>query len=122
MNPVMKPVTICVLAKYAHVFEKFVESINKYAPNFPRVLVEDGPEPEEVIATELSKWKVIRPNTEFEMARFGNLSWNAAADDSDLLYTGDDTIFLEPNTVERLQQIAYKDSAIGILSPRLLGR
>lgn len=121
VNPVERKVTIVVLAKYKEIFQGFVDSVEKYAKNTPKLLVADGKEPYECIQG-LENWLVVDGPEKFAMAGNGNLGLKAVPADSDILYVGDDVRFLEPNTVERLQELAYSDSSIGILSPRLLGR
>jgi len=126
VTPVERKVTIVVLAKYKEIFQGFVESVEKIAPNFQKVLVADGTEVLEVLealpAKAKSTWTVIPGPEKFAMAGNGNLGLKAVPSDSDILYVGDDVRFLHEKTVERLQEYAYREPTIGILSPRLLGR
>lgn len=131
-----KPVTIVVLAKYKEIFKPFLESVSKYAQEIQRVLVADGEEPKEALVeagytnftlikegvSRAAFWTIVQGPEQFAMAGNCNLGWKAVPEDSDILYCGDDVRFLEPETVERLQTIAYKDPTIGILSPRIYGR
>jgi hypothetical protein len=113
----MKPVTICVLAKYNEVFTGFLKTSTLYEPSTPKILVRDGhdvPSPE--------GWQVIQGPEKFSMAGNGNLALKAAPADSDILYCGDDIRLLAQNTTGILQQQAYIDPAIGILTPRIIGR
>ena len=55
------------------------------------------------------------------MAENGNIGWKAVPPGSDFLYVGDDVRFLQPGTVQRLQDIAYSDPQIGLLSPVVVG-
>jgi hypothetical protein len=116
----MRPVTIVVLAKYSSIFEKFFFSTEKFSPLFDKIVVIDGNEV--IITSEVKNWKSIQGPEKFSMAGNGNIGLKAVPLDHDILYTGDDVRFLEPKTIERLQEIAYKDPTIGILSPRLIGR
>ena len=40
----MKPVTVVVLSKFADIFQGFRESVDRFLPEVPRVLVRDGEE------------------------------------------------------------------------------
>src|SRR5271157_933337 len=118
MPPVNKKVTIVVLAKYDDIFQKFVESVAKYEPTRPKILVKDG---NEILEPE-GNWQIIQGAEKFSMAGNGNLGLKAVPADHDVLYVGDDVRFTEEKTIERLQTIAYSKPNIGILSPKLIGR
>src|SRR5208282_5087740 len=127
MSPVIKkPVTIVVLAKYKEIFQKFVESVEKYEPTRTIVLVADGKEPYEALKDltpeRASSWALINGPEKFEMAGNGNLGLKAVPADHDILYVGDDVRFTQENTIEKLQEIAYSKPNIGLLSPKLVGR
>ncbi len=114
----MKPVTIVVLSRFADIFQGFRESVDRFAPNTPRVLVRDG----EGIALPLdSRWTVVQGPEMFAMAVNGGLGWKTAPSDSDVLYIGDDVRLTQTSTAELLQQAAYSDPQIGIISPRITG-
>src|ERR1700675_207853 len=110
-------VTICVLAKYPSVFKGFFDTATRFEENTPKVLVRDGNE-----IPSPSGWTVIQGPEKFSMAGNGNLARKAAPLDSDVLYCGDDVRFLEPDTTKLLQEQAYQDDHIGILTPRIIGR
>jgi len=132
------PVSIVVLSKYASIFEKFVESVEKYEPDVQKILVADGPEPWEYLNKyfiakgpassdlgnhiETKSWMLIPGGEKFSMAGNGNLGLKAVPLDHDILYCGDDARFIQEKTIERLQEIAYSKPNIGILSPKLIGR
>lgn len=121
-----KPVTIVVLSKYKEIFMPFYESYMGYDPGIPLILVRDGdevPDPNTLggILLPVDR-KVIQGPEKFAMAGNGNLGLKAVPKDHDILYCGDDVRFLEPHTVEKLQQIAYEAPEVGILSPRIIGR
>lgn len=117
-------VTIVVLAKYLDVYLPFIESLRRYKVDAPVVCVVDGSTPDP-----MEKWQgslnpqvfLLTGPDKFSMAGNGNMGLKAVTE-GDILYCGDDIRFLEPRTIERLQEIAYKDDKIGILSPRLIGR
>lgn len=111
------PVTIVVLAKYRDIFTRFAESVDKYCSGVPVVYVRDGND-----IPFIPSWTLIQGPEKFSMAGNGNLGLRAVELKNDVLYCGDDVRFLENNTVEKLNDIAYSDPKIGILSPKILGR
>ncbi len=115
-------VTICVLAKYPDVFEDFLLTASLYAPTVPKVLVRDGDQIPLSWLEHRPDWQVIQGPPKFSMAGNGSIGLRAASVGSDVLYCGDDVRFGQKNTVELLQEVAYRDPAVGILSPKLLGR
>jgi hypothetical protein len=114
----MRPVTIAVLGKFPDIFDGFVESANKYLPTIPKVFVRDG---KSITMPTGVMWTNIQGPLVFSNPGNANIAWQAAAPDSDILYCGDDVRFLQPNTWELLQDIAYSDPKIGMLSPRIVG-
>lgn len=114
--------TIVVLAKYWSIFQGFYKSIEKFCPDFDKVLILDTKNdfPSEYQLGD--KWKILPGCTPFSMGGNGNLGLKAVPATHDILYCGDDIRFLEPKTIERLQELAYKDEKVGILSPRIIGR
>ncbi|MGA2886208.1 MAG: hypothetical protein ABSE80_13855, partial [Halobacteriota archaeon] len=112
----MRPVTIAVLGKFPDIFGGFVESADKFLPDIPKVFVRDG---NEIVMPTGTMWTCIQGEGPFSNPAFANLAWQGAAKDSDILYCGDDVRFLQSNTVEVLQQVAYSDPKIGMLSPRI---
>lgn len=119
-----RPVAIVVLSKYKEVFDEFwrryTDHLKPGDSVTTNVLVIDGAA--DWSFPEDAGWKVLRGSEKFSMAGNGNLGLRAVPPDHDVLYCGDDIRFLEPNTVERLQEVAYLNKSIGVLSPRLLGR
>jgi len=113
----MRPVTIAVLGKFPDIFDGFVESADKFLPDIPKVFVRDG---SEITMPTGPKWTTIQGPEVFSNPGNANLAWEAAPD-SDILYCGDDVRFLQSNTVELLQEIAYSDPKIGMLSPKIVG-
>lgn len=119
----MRPVSIVCLTKYREVFFPFVKSVIEFTPSFPIVAVADGGiEFTGFPGTEKLNFNFIDAPTPFGMARNGNIGLKAVPKDHDVLYVGDDIRFLQKNTIEDLQRIAYSHPKIGILSPRLIGR
>jgi len=114
----MKPVTIVVLSRFADIFQGFRESVDRFLPEVPRVLVRDG---NEIVLPLDSRWTVVQGPEKFAMAVNGSLGWKTAPEDSDILYIGDDARFTQADTVWRMQDAAYSDPSIGILSPKITG-
>lgn len=114
----MRPVTIVVLSRFADIFQGFRESVDKFLPDTPRVLVRDG---EEISLPLGDLWTVVQGPKKFAMAVNGSLGWKTAPADSDVLYVGDDARFTQARTIERLQEVAYSDPEIGIISPKITG-
>lgn len=126
-QPVMAhPVSIVVLSKFKEILKPFLESKNKFAGDYETYLVKDGDTDIISLLEELylpsSSIHVIRGPEKFAMAENANLGWKAVPADHDILYCGDDIRFIEPETVEALQKIAYSSPEIGLVSPRIIGR
>lgn len=116
----MNQVTLCVLSKYNEIFIPFWETVSRLEPSTMKVIVRDGTE---VVTDHLdSSWTVIQGPETFSMAGNGNLALKGAPAYSDILYCGDDIRFIAPDTTKILQEQAYSDPRIGILSPRIIGR
>lgn len=114
----MRPVTIAVLGKFPDIFNGFVESSEKYLPSIPKVFVRDG---NEITMPTGDTWTCIQGIPPFSNPGYANLAWQAAAPDSDILYCGDDVRFLQNDTWQILQEVAYSDPKIGMLSPKIIG-
>src|SRR3954468_7244847 len=112
-----RPVTVVVLAKYNDIFQHFRESVKTYEPDTPVILIRDGNG-----TLPADGWKVIQGPEKFSMAGNGNLGLKAVPKDHDILYCGDDIRFVQKDTISELQRLAYSNPAIGMLSPRLIGR
>jgi len=109
----VRPVDVVVLSRYPDIFEGFRESIDKdFQDGFKFVIwdyrVENRPGPIN------GGWASITTAAPFSMARNANIGWKVQ---EDILYCGDDVRFIEPDTVKRLQEVAYSDYSIGIVSP-----
>lgn len=121
-----RPVSIVVLAKYKEVFLPFYESYMGYDPQYPLVVVRDGtevPDPNTLGGILLPvERKLIQGPEKFSMAGNGNLGLTAVPIGHDILYCGDDVRFIQPDTVEALQKVAYECPEVGILSPKIVGR
>jgi hypothetical protein len=114
----MRPVTIAVLGKFPDIFDGFVESADKFLPDISKVFVRDG---NEIMMPTGPKWTALQGPDTFSNPGNANQAWQAAAPDSDILYCGDDVRFLQPNTWQLLQEVAYSDPKIGMLSARIIG-
>jgi hypothetical protein len=123
-----RPVTICVLSKYKDIFTPFWDSVKKFVDSsIPVIIVTDGNEIPYLFTEKQglggrNNYSVINGPEKFSMAGNGNLALKAVPKDHDILYVGDDVRFLEENTIEVLQQEAYKAPTVGILSPKIVGR
>jgi hypothetical protein len=113
----MRPVAIAVLGKFPDIFNGFKESADRYMPSTPKVFVRDGNEIETPTGP---MWTTIQGPAVFSNPGNANIAWQAAPD-SDILYCGDDVRFLQEGTLEVLQEVAYSDPKIGMLSPRIVG-
>ena len=114
---VMRPVTVAVLGKFPDIFDGFVDSVNRYLPTVRKVFVRDG---KEISYPTGDMWTNLQGTPPFSNPGYANQAWMAVPD-SDILYCGDDVRFLQSNTWELLQEIAYSDPKIGMLSPRIIG-
>ena len=112
-----RPVTIVALAKYRDVFQAFHRNVAEFAPPWVRkILVRDG---HEITDQDARGWEVIQGPAPFSVARNWNIGWRAAPADSDVMALNDDVTFLQKQTVERLQRLAYSDPKIGIVGARI---
>lgn len=110
-----RPVEIAVLSKFPEIFEGFRESIDRDCPEVRKEVVFDGagqPDPKGDL------WGFTHVNLPFQMAFNGNLALRGK---TDVVYCGDDTRIMHERTVELLQEAAYSQPDIGILSPRIMG-
>src|ERR1041385_3796433 len=122
----MQPVAIAVLSKYIDVYTPFLKSLRKFdRKHYPVYCVIDGSTPDK-----LEKWQgSLEPQVsldvvkdKFSMAGNGNIALSMIPLDHDVLYCGDDVRFLQEETIEKLQEVAYSDPEIGLLSPTIVGR
>lgn len=114
----MRPVTVAVLGRFPDIFNGFVESADAFLPDIPKVFVRDG---NEITMPTGPKWTCLQGPPVFSNPSNANQAWQAAAPYSDILYCGDDVRFLQHDTWQKLQEIAYSDPKIGVLSPRIVG-
>jgi hypothetical protein len=112
----VRPVDVVVLSRYPDIFQGFKDSVDKDALKMTKFVakfvvwdhrVEYEPET-------TGRWAEIMGHAPFSMARNANLGWQGSPD---ILYCGDDVRFIEPDTIKRLQEAAYSDYSIGIVSP-----
>lgn len=115
----VRDVSIVVLGKFKDIFEGFFDSAERYLGGYQKIFVRDGydiPDPQR------PDWKVVQGPETFSMAGNANLGWRAADPTHDLLYVSDDVRFESKQPVELLQQGAYSDGTVGILSPSIKGK
>jgi hypothetical protein len=110
--------TIIIPSKYADIFEPCRESLDKFAPSHPKILVRDGTDISEPTGL---NWKMIQgPAEKFVYARNVNLAIAATTVDNVFL-CNDDVRFTEPNTIETLENVFTLYPEVGILSPKIIG-
>lgn len=81
------------------------------------MLVKDG-----YLITEDKGWLVAQgPSGPFCYSHNVNLGLSLVDPDADVLLMGDDVRFKDSDTIKKLHLLAYSDSSIGILSPRIIG-
>lgn len=114
----MKPVTIVTLSKYMEFFSGFNAMLSFQDPSIPKTLVRDGDE----IPEKIAGWTVLPGVVPFEITKNINKGWQSVPADHDIFFVSDDVRFLEPETTRKMQEIAYSDKYVGIISPRLIGR
>jgi hypothetical protein len=112
----VKNVAIVALSKYQDIFTGFQSNIDKFAPEYDRVLVLDGH-----LIENAKHWKIVQGYKPFQMAGNANLGWKAVDPESDIFYLGDDVRLTDTGTIERLRAIAYSDPKIGMVSPKIIG-
>lgn len=111
----MRDVDIVVLSKFPEIFEGFRASIKNECEG--GIVVWDNPSASHPCG---AGWVNVNVHRPFQMAANGNAGLRYAGS-NDVLYAGDDTRIIEPDTIKRLQALAYSDPAIGILSPSVQG-
>lgn len=65
-----------------------------------------------------NQWAELRTGKKFQMAINANLGWKISS--NDIIYAGDDSRIIEPDTIKRLRELSY-EYEIGILSPTIDG-
>jgi hypothetical protein len=111
-------VAIVTLSRYPDLLEGLTENLNKFAPNFDRVLVKDG----YLIDEATTGWYTVPgPEGKFVYSVNANLGLKAVDSDSDILLIGDDVRLKTSNTIETLFDVAYSNESIGMLSPKICG-
>lgn len=111
------PATIIVPSKYVDVFEPCKISLDKYAPNNPKILVRDG---QDIAEPTGPNWKTIQgPEGKFVYSR--NINLGIQQSTGDVLLTNDDVLFTHPKTLEILQNVLDQNPDVGILSPKIDG-
>lgn len=121
MNNPAKPIAIVVLTKFKDIVTPFIESVNQFEPDVQIFFVLDQGDIQPEYLTGQRSSIIMGPEC-FAMAGNGNLGLKNVPADHDVLYLGDDIRFIEKDTIKKLQEVAYSDEKIGILSPRLIGR
>lgn len=111
-----KPVTIVSLAKYPEIFLGLSENVTNYAYGHCRVLVRDG-----LLIEEAPGWKLVEGPEDFNFSKNVNLGLTNVDPAHDIFFISDDVRFTHKNSIEELQRLAYTDSSIGMISPKVLG-
>jgi hypothetical protein len=116
----MRDVDVVVLSRFPEIFEGFRECVDRDAPELNKDVLWDQAT-KNIPERSNAQWLFWEDNEPFHMARSGNDIWKKAHPENDILYCGDDTRIIEPDTIKRLQELAYSDPEIGILSPTIIG-
>jgi GT2 family glycosyltransferase len=111
VNPV-----IVSLSKYPDLFNGMNENINRFAGQYDRILVRDGK-----IIERAPGWKLIDGPDQFNFSKNVNTGWREVDPTADIFFTSDDVRLTSPNTIETLQNLAYRDPSIGMIAPRVIG-
>jgi len=105
-------VTIVALGKYPDIFDYFRQRLDEFvSKDIRKILVRDGHD-----IKEAPGWDIVQGPEVFSMAANHNVGWRAVESDSDILNLNDDIYFLEPNPIEKYQQLAYSEPRIGAVS------
>jgi hypothetical protein len=115
----IRPVTIVTLSRYVEFFKDYTAILNIYDPGVPRIIVRDG---NEIPDSMLEGWQVLEGVQPFSITKNINKGWFAVPSDHDIFFVSDDVRFTMHDTTARMQEIAYSDKYVGIISPKLLGR
>jgi hypothetical protein len=118
----MRDCEIAVLSRFEEIFRGCRESVSADAPDNCKTVLWDTNKNFGVRAVQRwPQWMEVDAGREFSMAANANALWRCVPSDADLVYIGDDTRIFEPDTIKRLQALAYSDQKIGILSARIAG-
>jgi GT2 family glycosyltransferase len=105
-------VTIVALGKYPDIFEEFRKRLDeKVDPSVRKILVRDGE-----LIKEAPGWEIVQGLNNFTMSGNHNIGWHAVEPDSDILNLNDDIYFLEPNPLQKYQELCYSEPRIGAVS------
>jgi hypothetical protein len=115
----MRPVTIVTLSRYIEFFKDYTAILKIYDPDVPKILVRDG---DEIPDSMTEGWTVMQGVTPFAITKNINMGWKAVPPDHDILFVSDDVRFTQHDTTAQMQEIAYSDKYVGIISPKLIGR
>jgi hypothetical protein len=112
---------IVVLSRYPEIFAGFRDSVDRDAPELDKLVLWDNT-PDIVPDGLNDKWISIWSHEPFAIAKNANKLWSDHfCEPDDLIYAGDDTRIIEPNTIQRLHDVAYSDPKIGIVAPCIKG-
>jgi len=109
----MKP-TIVVVNRYQDIFDRFTDSVRKFEPDLPVILVADGHD------RRYDGVQTIRIDSDdFSFAVCANVGIREC--DGDVLLCNDDIMLTEPGCLSRLHERAVSLDGIGIASPLIKG-
>jgi len=104
--------TVVALGRYQDIFDEFRKRLDDTVDRSVRkILVRDGD-----FIQHAPGWEIIQGPEVFSMAANHNIGWYAVEPDSDILNLNDDIYFLEPDPIEKFQQLCYSESRIGAVS------
>lgn len=115
----MRDADVVVLSRFPEIFAGFREAVDIDVPEMRKVVIWDSLA-ENIPALD-GHWHSERKTTPFHMAGNANHGWRTAHPENDIVYAGDDTRIIEPETIKRLRESAYSDPRIGIVAACVRG-
>jgi len=110
-------VTLVTLSGFSDIFNQFQANVSTLEPRVKKILVTSRG----MVPPNVSGFEIIRGVEPFSFPRNANLGIRAAPEKDDILLMNDDARFTQPGTIQCLQEIAYSQSDIGVLSPHIEG-
>lgn len=110
-------ITILTLTRFPEIFRRLACSLHRWSPPWAsKVVVTSGGVS---LGYFSSGWKVIQGLEPFSFSRNFNLGVLVSEPDSDILFINDDAILRNPHGIQKLSDLAYSASDIGVVSPQV---